>query len=147
MMKNNRSIAAFPIYVLGCIIMPLAAYSQTNPSLCAAYKGRFDLAVGLDGRLPDDYSPKELNLIRTQFSVLTPANCMKMYHIQRRQNVFDFDQADAFVAFAGANNQKVLGHCLIWAKDVRTPRGSSRTETIRQLANCFWGGCRRTSKP
>jgi len=102
-------------------MISLPAYSQTNPSLRAAYEDRFNLAVALDGKLPDDYSPKELNLIRTQFSVLTPANCMKMYHIQRRQNVFDFDQADAFVAFAGANNQKVLGHCLIWAKDVRTP--------------------------
>jgi len=120
-MKNNKSITAFLILVLGCIIAAQGAYSQTKPSLCAAYKGRFDLAVALDGRLPDDYSAKELNLIRTQFSVLTPANCMKMYHIQRREGIFDFDQADAFVAFAAANNQKVLGHCLIWAKDVRTP--------------------------
>ncbi|MBN2271327.1 MAG: endo-1,4-beta-xylanase [Sedimentisphaerales bacterium] len=120
-MKIDRSITAFLIYIVGCIITPPVGYSQANRSLCAAYKGRFDLAVALDGRLPDDYSAKELDLIRTQFSVLTHANCMKMYHIQRREDVFDFEQADAFVAFAAANKQKVLGHCLIWAKDVRTP--------------------------
>jgi len=129
-MNSYKSITAFLIYVLGGIIVAPAGYSQTNPSLCTAYKGRFDLAVGLDGRLPDDYSAKELNLIRTQFNVLTPANCMKMYHIQRREGIFDFDQADAFVAFAAANNQKVLGHCLIWAKDVRTPAWFFRNAEI-----------------
>ncbi len=120
-MKSCKPLRAFLICVLGGTISSLPAYSQTRASLCAAYKGRFNLAVALDGKLPEDYSAKELELIRTQFDVLTPANCMKMYHIQRRQNVFDFDQADAFVAFAGANDQKVLGHCLVWAKDVRTP--------------------------
>jgi endo-1,4-beta-xylanase len=120
-MKSYKSITGFLIFVLGCISLFLPACSQTNPSLCAVYKDRFHLAVALDGKLPDDYSSKELKLIRTQFNVLTPANCMKMYHIQPQQNLFDFDQADAFVAFAAANNQKVLGHCLIWAKDVRTP--------------------------
>ena len=121
MLRICKSITLSLIYVLGFVITTFPAYSQTNPSLCAAYKNRFNIAVALDGRLPDDYSPKELHLIRTQFNVLTPANCMKMYHIQRRQNIFDFEQADAFVAFAAANNQKVLGHCLIWAKDIRTP--------------------------
>jgi endo-1,4-beta-xylanase len=120
-MKTYKSITVSLIYVLGYIIISHPAYSQTNSSLYAAYKDRFDFAVAIDGKLPDDYSPKELNLIRTQFNVLTPANCMKMYHIQRRQDIFDFEQADSFVTFATANNQKVLGHCLIWAKDVRTP--------------------------
>lgn len=95
--------------------------SEAQPSLRTAFEDRFDMAVALDGRVPDDYSAKELDLIRTQFSVLTPANCMKMYHVQRRENIFDFDQADALVTFAEANDQKVLGHCLIWAKDERTP--------------------------
>ena len=120
-MRSRKPITVFLICVLGGIALSVAAYSQTDASLYAAYKGRFNIAVALNGKVPDDYSPKELDLIRTQFNVLTPANCMKMYHIQREQNVFDFDQADAFVAFAAANNQKVLGHCLIWAKDVRTP--------------------------
>ena len=119
-MRSYKSATVF-LYVLGGMIISLPAHSQTKPSLSAAYENRFNIAVALDGKLPDDYSPKELDLIRTQFNVLTPANCMKMYHIQPHQNVFDFEQADAFVAFAAANNQKVLGHCLIWAKDVRTP--------------------------
>ena len=118
MMRDRKT---FLVCVFGCVVIFLSGCSQTRPSLCDAYKGRFDLAVALDGRLPDDYSAKELYLIRTQFSVLTPANCMKMYHIQRSQGEFDFEQADAFVAFAEANKQKVLGHCLIWAKDERTP--------------------------
>ncbi len=121
MLRICKSITLPLIYVLVFVVISSPTYSQTSPSLCAAYDDRFDIAVALDGKLPDDYSQKELNLIRTQFNVLTPANCMKMYHVQQRQNIFDFEQADAFVAFAITNKQKVLGHCLIWAKDVRTP--------------------------
>ena len=75
MLRICKSITLSLIYVLGFVIMSCPAYSHTNPSLCAAYEDRFDIAVALDGKLPDDYSQKELNLIRTQFNVLTPANC------------------------------------------------------------------------
>ncbi|MBN2138262.1 MAG: endo-1,4-beta-xylanase, partial [Sedimentisphaerales bacterium] len=117
-----RSFRLATVFLSGCLFFLGCGGARPERSLCAAYKGRFNIAVGLEGRLPEDYSDRELDLIRTQFSVLTPANCMKMYHIQRQEGVFDFEQADAFVAFAAENKQKVLGHCLIWAKDVRTPR-------------------------
>ncbi|MGI9110448.1 MAG: endo-1,4-beta-xylanase, partial [Opitutales bacterium] len=34
---------------------------------------------------------------------------------------WNFDQADKFVAFANSKDLKVVGHCLVWAKDDRTP--------------------------
>jgi endo-1,4-beta-xylanase len=41
--------------------------------------------------------------------------------LQPREGVFDFEQADALVAFAQANQMQVCGHTLVWAKDDRTP--------------------------
>ena len=34
---------------------------------------------------------------------------------------FRFNQPDAFVDFAASNHLQVVGHCLVWAKDDRTP--------------------------
>jgi endo-1,4-beta-xylanase len=41
--------------------------------------------------------------------------------VQSTEGRFDFTLPDAFVSFAGSNELKVCGHCLVWAKDDRTP--------------------------
>ncbi len=118
------------ICVLACFIIGCAAFTKTDgtgapkkteSSLCAAYEGRFPIGVATNGLLPGAYNPKELDLIRTHFNILTPSNCMKMYSIESRQGEINFRRADAFVSFAADNGMEVCGHCLIWAKDTRTP--------------------------
>jgi len=90
-------------------------------SLRERYDRLFLMGVALDGNLSGDYSAGELRLIGTQFAALTPVNCMKMTHLQREEGRFDFRMADGLVAFAATNRLKVCGHCLVWAKDERTP--------------------------
>lgn len=46
---------------------------------------------------------------------------MKPAALRRTEQAWDFEQADRFVAFANAKDLKVVGHCLVWAKDDRTP--------------------------
>jgi endo-1,4-beta-xylanase len=92
-----------------------------GPSLRERYDRLFIVGVALDGNLPGDYNAGELRLIGTQFAALTPVNCMKMTHLQPEQGRFDFRMADGLVAFAATNRLKVCGHCLVWAKDERTP--------------------------
>ena len=92
-----------------------------GPSLRETYNRLFTVGVAVDGYLPADYNARELSLIRTQFAALTPVNCMKMTHLQPEPGRFNFRMADALVAFATSNQLKVCGHCLVWAKDERTP--------------------------
>jgi endo-1,4-beta-xylanase len=94
---------------------------DASNSLQAKYGDRFVVGVALGGRLPDDYSASERKLISDQFGSITPENCMKLTHIQPREGVFDFAQADALVAFAQERKMQVCGHTLVWAKDDRTP--------------------------
>jgi endo-1,4-beta-xylanase len=98
-----------------------ATSSPPTASLRQKFAHQFLVGVAVDGYLPGDYNPGELGLIRAQFAALTPANCMKMDHLQREPGRFDFQMADALVAFAATNQLKVCGHCLVWAKDERTP--------------------------
>lgn len=83
-------------------------------SLCDTYASAFPIGASVGGLLPDDYTPEELALLRTQFSVITPENCMKPGAIQLREGEFTFQQADALVAFARGHGKGVTGHCLVW---------------------------------
>ncbi len=122
MNKLRRPWAAWALLCLAAGWNPHEGWAVTNaPSLRERFAGRFLVGVALDGRLPDAYSTAEQELIARQFDALTPANCMKMMHVQRAEGRFDFELADAFMAFAARNKQKVCGHCLVWAKDERTP--------------------------
>jgi endo-1,4-beta-xylanase len=53
--------------------------------------------------------------------MVTPENCLKPVAVQPQEGRFDFARADAFVDFAKPKGLPVVGHCLVWAKDDRTP--------------------------
>jgi endo-1,4-beta-xylanase len=89
------------------------------PSLKAAAEGRFAMGVGLSDRIPE--RPGDWALLTNQFDTITPENCMKPDPVQVAEGRFEFARPDAFVDFASSNGLKVVGHCLVWAKDDRTP--------------------------
>lgn len=94
------------------------APAQT-PSLRKAARGLFDIGVGTDDRIA--WRPADWGLLTTHFSYVTPENCMKPAAVQAVEGRFNFAVPDSFVSFAGSNQLKVCGHCLVWAKDDRTP--------------------------
>lgn len=53
-------------------------------------------------------------IVAGEFSMITPANSMKMNLIQPAQGVFDFTDTDALYAFAQANGLEFHGHPLVW---------------------------------
>ncbi|MGZ8939427.1 MAG: endo-1,4-beta-xylanase [Limisphaerales bacterium] len=79
----------------------------------------FAVGVGISDRIPQ--KPLDWPLLKAQFSYVTPENCMKPDPIQRQPGVWLWEVPDAFVNFAVSNHLKVVGHCLVWAKDDRTP--------------------------
>jgi endo-1,4-beta-xylanase len=89
------------------------------PSLREAAAGLFPIGVGISDHIPE--LPADWPLLTTQFGMLTPENCLKPDPVQVAQGKFNFTQADAFVAFAVSRHLQVVGHCLVWAKDDRTP--------------------------
>ena len=88
-------------------------------TLRSAADGVFPIGVGISDQIPS--LTNDWPLLFKQFSFVTPENCMKPAAVQPAEGRFDFKQADAFVDFAGKNQLKVVGHCLVWAKDDRTP--------------------------
>jgi endo-1,4-beta-xylanase len=103
-------LAALPAFADG---------SMPNPTLREASAGLFAIGAGLNDRIPQ--RPQDWPLLLEQFSAVTPENCLKPNPVQVAEGHFNFAQADAFVTFAASNQLRVVGHCLVWAKDDRTP--------------------------
>lgn len=88
-------------------------------TLREAARGLFLMGVGVHDRIPS--RPQDWPLLLAQFNAVTPENCLKPDPVQRVEGQFLFEPADAFVDFAKSHGLHVVGHCLIWAKDDRTP--------------------------
>lgn len=111
-----------PSLVCATLIVGGAWPSTAAPaqgSLREAATGLFEIGVGISDRIPQ--LTNDWPLLTRQFGTVTPENCMKPAAIQPAEGRFDFAQADAFVEFATRQKLKVIGHCLVWAKDDRTP--------------------------
>jgi endo-1,4-beta-xylanase len=109
--------AAGGIFAGGCSTAKQAA--SRAPSLKEVASGRFAMGVGSSDRIPE--RPQDWALLTNQFDTLTPENCLKPNPVQVAEGRFEFARADTFVDFASAHGLKVVGHCLVWAKDDRTP--------------------------
>jgi endo-1,4-beta-xylanase len=97
----------------------LGGQPDSPRSLREAAAGLFPIGVGIRDRIPD--RPADWPLLTTQFGAATPENCLKPDPVQVAEGKFNFTHADAFVAFAASKGLQVVGHCLVWAKDDRTP--------------------------
>ena len=99
---------------------PVSAAGPNEPrSLRTASEGLFAIGAGISDRIPE--LPADWPLLIAQFSVVTPENCLKPNPVQVTEGTFNFARPDAFVEFAASHRLQVVGHCLVWAKDDRTP--------------------------
>ncbi|MCY2953902.1 MAG: endo-1,4-beta-xylanase [Planctomycetota bacterium] len=105
--------------VSGLSLRVQAADQQTQGTLREAGKSFFEIGVGINDRIADRAADHRLLL--SQFSMVTPENCMKPAQVQPAEGKWNLAHADGFVDFATKNGLKVVGHCLVWAKDGRTP--------------------------
>ncbi len=63
-------------------------------------------------------SPVHNAIVTGEFSMITPANSMKMNIIQATQGTFDWVDTDALLAFAEQNGLEFHGHPLVWHTQV-----------------------------
>ena len=87
--------------------------------LKAAADGLFEIGVGTS--LDAMKGAAETELVVREFGYLTPENCLKPAAVMPTLEAMNFDKPDAYFDYAKRHGLKVVGHCLVWAKDDRTP--------------------------
>ena len=127
----RRSIRSFLVATAtAALVLPLCGVTAANatpPGFSNADKDALrnqapaDLAIGsavwgrqqlmsYDPKAPTEYQ----QVLGAQFSSLTPENDMKWDALRPSADEYDFESADALVAYAEANHQEVRGHTLLW---------------------------------
>lgn len=76
------------------------------------YKKYFDIGVAVNAR--NIAGGDETELIKKEFSSLTPENDMKMGPIHPKEHEYNWKNSDAIVDFAVKNKIKIRGHNLLW---------------------------------
>ena len=88
------------------------AVDQHGPSIkdvCAKY-----FLIGMAGDIPGSYSDEEKALIKGNFTIATPENCMKPGPVHPEENTWRFERPDALVKWCGENRIAIHGHTLVW---------------------------------
>jgi len=62
-----------------------------------------------------------LDKIKELFTWGVTENCLKMGYLRPSEDVYNFDAADAMVAWCEANNIRLKGHCLVWGTEDDVP--------------------------
>ena len=96
------------------LILATTEVGQTGEATlgaAAAQSGRY-FGAALDPDALDDRSYREV--AATQLTSVTPENAMKWGPVEPLRGEYDWNRADALVAFAKAHGQKVRGHTLVW---------------------------------
>ncbi|HEX5446984.1 MAG TPA: endo-1,4-beta-xylanase, partial [Pirellulales bacterium] len=88
------------------------AADQHGPTIKDVYKNHF--LIGTAGDLPGNYSEEELDLVKQNFDVVTPENCMKPGPVHPSEDVWNFERADALVQWCVDNHIAIHGHTLVW---------------------------------
>ena len=97
----------------------------------AAGNRLYGCAVDVEALATD---PAYANLVRQQAGLIVAENGMKWASLRPTLDTFAFQQADALVAFAERNSQKVRGHCLCWHRQLPAWFASAvRAENARTL--------------
>jgi GH35 family endo-1,4-beta-xylanase len=89
-----------------------AAVNQRGPTLKEVYKDH--VLIGMAGDLPRNYSGAELGLVKANFSIVTPENCMKPGPVHPSANTWRFARPDALVKWCTDNGIAIHGHTLVW---------------------------------
>jgi endo-1,4-beta-xylanase len=83
-----------------------------------------------------DTDARELALVASEYSSVTPENAMKWATIHPARDRYDFSGADAIVDFALAHDMTVRGHTLVWHRSLPawlTDAGFERERLIAVL--------------
>lgn len=86
--------------------------SQERTLQALADRHRLVMGTAIDVAALDD--PQYREIASTDFGSVTAENVMKWEALEPVRGQYDWSQADAFMAFAKANKQRVRGHVLVW---------------------------------
>lgn len=107
-MRGLRRVGAV-MGMLAAFLAGQAVDAQTEPSLGAAFAGRFEIGFGTDRP-----GGARADLVRRHASTLTSENCLKPRTLRPDAQTWDWEKGDAWLAFSEELGARPVGHTLVW---------------------------------
>lgn len=129
LMLLRNYLRSLPLLALGASAFMLHAADAPAPAattLKDTFKNTFLVGVALNTAQFTDTDPRATALIAREFDSATAENAMKWDGLEPRNNEFDFEEADQFIAFCERHQLVVIGHNLCW--HAQLPAWVSRPE-------------------
>jgi len=95
-----------------------ATLDASQVSLAQAYQDHFKIGVAVGRNVYGGRDDAASALVASQYNRLTPENALKWQSLQNQPGVFDFSQADDFIAFGEEHDMEIHGHTLVWHQQV-----------------------------
>jgi endo-1,4-beta-xylanase len=86
----------------------------TRPTLKEAYKNDFLIGVAVNQKQFSGEDQRGDPIIKAQFNSISPENALKWASVHPEPGVYDFTNADRYVAFGETNHMVIIGHTLVW---------------------------------
>lgn len=93
--------------------LPLHADDATS-TLARAYRDAFRIGTAVNHDIVSGEDAHAQALVRRHFNSITAENVMKAEVLHPQPERWDFDAADAFVAFGERHGMHMVGHTLVW---------------------------------
>lgn len=104
------------LFAAGLVLSASAFAGDTpaNKPLKQVFKDAFLIGAAINGDIVSGKNRAAQQIVAQQLNTVTLENGMKAEIIQPERGQFQFEQADAFVAFAEQHNLFTIGHTLVW---------------------------------
>ena len=107
-----------PIFFLS-ILISVHSQDTNKKGLSDDYKDHFMIGTIYHGAVLGNDNQnlnqkKEFEITNREFNAITAENCMKPMYLIDENGAYDFEESDAFVAYAQSNGLTIIGHTLVW---------------------------------
>jgi endo-1,4-beta-xylanase len=106
----------FPLTGVIPIILTAGVFAgcATKPILKEAYKNDFLIGVAINQKQFSNEDRRGDPIIKSQFDSISPENALKWVSVHPEPGVYDFTNADRYVAFGEKHHMTIIGHTLVW---------------------------------
>ncbi len=111
---NRLRKLTVPVFALGMLAFGCSNPEKDVNTFKDAFEGKFLMGTALNVRQIAGDEPKAIKIAKKHYNSIVAENCMKMEEIHPEEDVYYWDDADAFIEFGEANDMHIVGHTLVW---------------------------------
>ncbi len=126
--------------LFACVVLISLIANAQQATLKQAYDGCFLVGAALNAAQFTGQDVKEVDIIKSQFSSVSPENVLKWESLHPQPHTYNFGPSDSYVNFGQQNHMFVIGHTLVWHSQTpkwvfegKDGKPATRTQLLKRM--------------